>query len=193
MSCKLCCKWLLGVKNYSDAFIKGSSNYCILNISDHSKPAQHLKSCELEEKQSCKKEGQKHQKKVVNVIPIDAPIVKGLKKMSETERNKMQVLFEVSYLNVKKGQPCSDFSDWLEWAELQGVKVSVPYKNRTQCTKFIKYIDQALFDKDVRNKLERVNFIAVFCNGSTDSAVFEKECIYIMFCDPDTFEPVLKF
>ena len=119
MSCKLCYKWLLGVKNYSDAFIKGSSNYCRLNISD-------------------KKEGQKYQKKVVNVIPIDAPIVKGLKKMSETERNKMQVLLEVSYLNAKKGQPCSDFSNWLEWAELQGVKVSVPHKNRTQCTKFIK-------------------------------------------------------
>ena len=69
----------------------------------------------------------------------------------------------------------------------------MPYKNRTQCTEFINYIDQALFDKDVRNKLERINFIAVFCDGSTDSAVVEKECIYVMFCDPDTFEPVLTF
>ena len=70
MSCKLCCKWkckLLGVKNYFDAFIKGSSNYCRPNISDHSKSAEHLKSCELEEKQSCEKEGQKYQEKVVNV------------------------------------------------------------------------------------------------------------------------------
>ena len=113
--------------------------------------------------------------------------------MSETERNGMRVLFEASYLNAKKGRPDSDFSDWLEWAELLGVKLSLLYKNRTQSTQFIKYIDQALFDKDIRNKLERVNFIAVFCDGSTDSAVIEKECIYIMFCDPDTFEPVLKF
>ena len=157
-----------------------------------SKSAQHLKSCKLEEKQSCEKEGQKYQKKVV-VIPIYSLIVKGLKKMSETERNGMQVLFEASYLNAKKGRPYSDFSDWLEWAELQGVKLSVPYKNRTQCTEFIKHIDQALFDKDVQNKLERVNFIAIFCDGNTGSAVIEKECIHIMFCDPDTFEPVLTF
>ena len=46
MSCKLCYKWkdkLLGVKNYSDAFIIGSSNYRRSNISDNSKSAQHLK------------------------------------------------------------------------------------------------------------------------------------------------------
>ena len=60
---------------------------------------------------------------------IDAPIVKGLEKMFETDRNRMQVLFEASYLNAKNGRPYSDFSDWLEWAELQGVKLSVPYKN----------------------------------------------------------------
>ena len=120
-------------------------------------------------------------------------MVRGLKKMSEAERNGMRVLFEASYLDAKKRRPFSDFSDWLEWAELQGVKLSVPYKNRTQCREFIKYIDQVLCDKNVRNKLERINFIAVFCDGSTDSAIIEKECIDIMFCDPDTFEPVLTF
>ena len=66
------------------------------------------------------------------------------------------------YLNAKKGLPYSNFSDWLEWAELQGVKLPVPYKNRTYCTEFIKCIDQVLFDKNVRNKLERINFIAIF-------------------------------
>ena len=82
--------------------------------------------------------------------------------MSEAETNRMRVLFEVSYLNAKKGLPYSNFSDWLEWAELQGVKLPVPYKNRTQCTEFIKYINQVLFDKNVRNKLERINLITIF-------------------------------
>ena len=48
-----------------------------------------LKLRARKKKQSSEKEGQKYQKKVVNVIPIDSPIVKGLKKMSETERNGM--------------------------------------------------------------------------------------------------------
>ena len=50
-----------------------------------------------------------------------------------------------------------------------------------------------MVDKNVRNKLERIYFIPVFCDRSTGSATIEKECIYIMFCYPDTFEPVLKF
>ena len=45
------------MKNYSDAFIKSSFNYRQSSIADHSKSAQHLKSCELEEKRSCEKEG----------------------------------------------------------------------------------------------------------------------------------------
>ena len=82
--------------------------------------------------------------------------------------------------------------NWSEWAELQGVNLSIPYKNRTQWTQFIKCIDQVLFNKNVRIKLERTNFIAIVCDGRTESAIIEKECIY-MFCDPDTFEPILTF
>ena len=48
-----------------------------------------------------------------------------------------------------------------------------------------------MFEKNVRNKLERINFITPFCDRSTDSAIIEKECIYVMFCNLDTFEPVL--
>ena len=83
MRCTPCFKWkdkLIGVKNYSDAFLKGFFNYRESSIADHSTSAQHLKSCELEEKESCENEGQKYQKKVVNVIPSNSPIVQGLKK-----------------------------------------------------------------------------------------------------------------
>ena len=77
------------MKNHSDAFIKGSFNYRRSSIADHSKSAQHLKRCDLEEKESCEKEGRKYKWKVVTVIPSDSPIIQGLKKMSESERNGM--------------------------------------------------------------------------------------------------------
>ena len=35
--------------------------------------------------------------------------------------------------------------------------------------------------------------MAIFCNGTTDSTIKEKECLYIMFCKSDTFEPVITF
>ena len=50
-----------------------------------------------------------------------------------------------------------------------------------------------MFDENISKKLERANLIAVFCDGSTDVAVIEKECIYILFADPDNFQPKLTF
>ena len=50
-----------------------------------------------------------------------------------------------------------------------------------------------MFEEDVKSKLKNANFISVFCDGSTDSAVIEKECIYILFVEPFEFEPTFFF
>ena len=50
-----------------------------------------------------------------------------------------------------------------------------------------------MLEEDVKSKLKNANFVAVFCNGSTDSAVIEKECIYILFVEPFKLEPTLSF
>ena len=87
-----------------------------------------------------------------------------------------------------------DFTDWVEWAELNGIKFDVTaYKNRTQRTEFVNFISKSLLEEDVKSKLKIANFIAVFCEGSTDSAVIEKECIYILFVEPFEFEATLSF
>ena len=181
------------MKNFSGTFIKGSTNYRKSTTADHAKTAQHLKSLELEEKETCVSEGRKYQKHITLTAPADSPICRAINKMSESERTGMKMLFEAAYLNARKGRPYSDFEDWIEWARLQGIKLTVPYQNRTQCTEFIKYISEALFDENIRKKLERANFIAVFCDGSTGVAVIEKECIYILVGDPDNFQPKLTF
>ena len=94
--------------------------------------------------------------------------------MSDTEREGLCKLFQIAYLNAYKARPFVDFTDWVEWAELNGIKFNVTaYKNRTQCTKFVNFISKTLFEEDVKSKLKNANFIAVFCDGSTDSAVTE--------------------
>ena len=114
--------------------------------------------------------------------------------MPDTEREGLCKLFQIAYLNAYKARPFVDFTDWVEWAELNGIKFNVTaYKNCTQCTKFVNFISKTLFEEDVKSKLKNANFIAVFCNGSTDSAVIEKECIYILFAEPFKFEPILSF
>ena len=87
-----------------------------------------------------------------------------------------------------------DFTDWVEWAELNGIKFNVTaYKNCTQCTKFVNFISKTLFEEDVQSKLKMQTLSQLFCYGSTDSAVIEKECIYTLFVEPFDFEPIVSF
>ena len=96
--------------------------------------------------------------------------------MSDTEREGLCKLFEIAYLNAYKARPFVDFTDCVEWAGLNGIKFNVTaYKNSTQCTKFVSFINKTLFEEDVKSNLKKANFIAAFCDGSTDSAVIEKE------------------
>ena len=114
--------------------------------------------------------------------------------MSDTEREGLCKLFQIAYLNAYKARPFVDFTDWVEWAELNGIKFNVTaYKNRTQCTKFVNFISKTLFEEDVKSKLKMQTLSQLFCDGSTDSAVIEKECIYILFIEPFDFESILYF
>ena len=42
-------------------------------------------------------------------------------------------------------------------------------------------------------KLLRVNFIAILCDGTTDVSITEQEVVYVFLVDPDTMEPTLTF
>ena len=113
--------------------------------------------------------------------------------MLDTEKEELCKLFQIAYLNAYKARPFVDFTDWVELTELNGIKFNVTaYKSRTQCIKFVNFISKTLFE-DVKSKLKSANFIAVFCDGSTDSAVIEKEYIYILLVEPFEFKPTLSF
>ena len=88
--------------NISEEFLKGSTNYWKLTKADHAKTAQHLKSLDLEEKDTCTSEGRKYQMHITLTAPADSPICCSINKMSESERIGMKMLFEAAYLTVKK-------------------------------------------------------------------------------------------
>ena len=57
----------------------------------------------------------------------------------------------------------------------------------------LKNISELFFQRDLYEKLLRVNFIAILCDGTTDTSITEQEVIYIFFIDPDTMKPTLSF
>ena len=97
----------------------------------------------------------------------------------------LKKLFETAYLIAWKGRP---------YTALHGVAFlpNNTYANETACRDFINFSSDAIFKTDLQDKLKRANFISVLCDGSTDSAIIGKECIYMLHVDPDTFSSTLS-
>ena len=49
------------------------------------------------------------------------------------------------------------------------------------------------FEKNIKSNLALVNFLALLRDGSTDKSITEQEVVYVIFTDPETHLPVLKF
>ena len=76
-------------------------------------------------------------------VPADAPIVRDLRKMSDIDREELCKFFQIAYLNAYKARRFMDFTDWVEWSELNGIKFNVTaYKTHTQCTEFVNFISK---------------------------------------------------
>ena len=140
----------------------------------------HLKSTEQKDKKIAEDANETYRKRVVNNIPQDSPLLKGMKKASAKENESLQKLFQVAYLIAMKGRPFTNFPDYIVLEKLHGVKYDVHYNHRNACAEFIRYISQSLFDVKVKD-------------GATDAAIIEKECIFVFFVDPDTFLPSMTF
>ena len=50
-----------------------------------------------------------------------------------------------------------------------------------------------MFGGTVKSKLEKANFISILGNCLADSAVIERECIYVLFVNNETFLPTIYF
>ena len=114
--------------------------------------------------------------------------------MQEAEIKGLQKLFEVSYFIAKKWRYFSDFKDIIELQKMHGVTFhGTSFKHKNACKDFIISIGDYFFMKDVKDKVERANFIAILNHGATDSAIMEQEVNYLVFFESDTFESRLAF
>ena len=90
---------------------------------------------------------------------------------------------------INRLQTFSSLTDQLKISYFQ----QCTYENENACKNFIFGISKYLFEENVKKKLHLVNFIAILCDGSTDNSVIEQEVLYVIFTDPETFKPTMKF
>ena len=99
-------------------------------------------------------------------------------------------LHDISFHIALQRLPFTAFQNQLALEKLYGVKFT---SCKVSCKNFIFGISECLFEKNKKKKLHLVNFIAILCDGSTDNSAIEQEVLHVIFVDPETFKPTMKF
>ena len=113
--------------------------------------------------------------------------------MSEKGRETLSKLYNISFHIPLQRLPYTALQNQVALEKLHGVKFTGAYENQNACKTFIFGISKYLFEKNVKKKFHLVNFIAILCDGSTNNSIIEQEVLYVIFTDPETFNPTMKF
>ena len=128
-----------------------------------------------------------------HLLTSESHIYLGMQQMNEKNRETLSKLHDISFHIALQRLPFTAFQNQVALEKLHGVKFTGAYENENACKNFIFGISEYLFEENVKKKLHLVNFIAILCDGSTDNSVIEQEVLYVIFTDPETFKPTMKF
>ena len=168
-----------------EAFIQGSDNFKTFDLPDRDKSKMHVQVInEGNYIESTKRAEQYRPTPLSLSVPKNASILKGFNRMQGTE--KVDKTVWSGLLNCVKRKAIFRLQFAFETWEKSGEKFLEKYEHRNSCREFIDYFSDYLFNKDVKNKLLRTNFIGVLNDGTTDTAIIE-QVIYVTFLDPGNF------
>ena len=113
--------------------------------------------------------------------------------MSEKDLETLSKLHDNSFHIALQRLPFTAFQNQVALEKVHVVKFTGTYENENACKNFIFGISKYLFEENIKKKIHLVNFIAILCDGSTDSSVIEQEVLYVIFTNRGKFKQTLKF
>ena len=184
MYCKYCRKFP-HLSDRKDVLTRGTKNLRIDGLKLHDKYQEHLLCVkhwfkELDDPQAAADPSQAF---------ADTPIGQSLLKLDESQRKRLESLFNTAYGVVKAGKPFSDYELICEIQVKNGLDLGENYRNINGCKNLAASIAQTLVDKPVQ-ELKNINFLCILSDGSTDVSVTEQEIVYIHYVERSV--PVTK-
>ena len=132
-------------------------------------------------------------REVVQVIPPDSAIAKFMQQMNNKDQETVTKLHDRPYYIALHGLPFTQFKHHIHLEKLHNASYAGVCENKSACKKFIFDISDYFFQEEIPKKMELFNFIAVLCHGSINKSITEHEVVYVIYVDPKTNLPVMKF
>ena len=179
LKCKVCSDFverIRGRKNFSDKWIVGADSLRVSNVRDHAQNDQHTHAMSLLKKQRAESAG---------LGPSSyAPIAQAFNKLSDEERDKLRVKFEIAHFVATENLPFTKYPKICELEAHHGVHLGTSYINENAGKEMIHYIAESR-RQELITKLGNAKFFSLLLDGSTDKANIDNEVILVVWCDRD--------
>ena len=177
--CAVCRKYeqfLVGHRNFSKAWIDGTTNHKTSSLMEHTTSQQHADAMVRFNKER----GLANNESIASF----SPIARCLLKIDPTTRARMRKKFDVCYFLAKEGLAFKKYPGILELEMRHEVDIGPAYQSDTSCQLFTHYIAQSQRESFVKY-LSSKRFFSFMMDGTTDSGNLEDELIVVLFCQKD--------
>ncbi len=173
LKCKVCTEFvdkIRGRKNFSEKWIVGADSVRISNVRDHAKNDQHAHAMTLLKQQQSQSAG---------LGPSSyAPIAQAFTKLSDDEREKLRVKFDIAYFVATENLPYTKYPKICELEARHGVRVGMSYVNENAGKEFIHYITESR-RQELTQTLDNAKFFSLLLRTSN----IDNEVLLVVWCD----------
>lgn len=167
---------ITGMKNFSRAWIEGSTNHKTSNIVDHANSDQHRAAKVRTRAEAAKATNQP--------ITSYSPIARSLMRMDNQVMERMKKKFDICYIMAKEGIAFRKYPALHELEVRHGVDLGFAYRTKDSAKTFTHFIADSQ-RQDLFHKLSSTPFYSFLMDGSTDTGNVEDELIALLYSIKD--------
>ena len=177
LSCTVCKKYeskIWSLKNFTNAWITGSTNLKSTNVLDHANSAVHKAAMGHMRVDVIKASGQSPM--------MCSPIGQYLTTLDSRTQARMKKKFDVCYLMAKQGIAFSKYPALLELEARHDVDLAIAYSTPDSAKSFTGYIAKSQRQAFLTKFCCESHFYSVLTDGTTDAGNLEDELIALAYC-----------
>ena len=167
---------ITGMKNFSRAWLEGSTNHKTSNIVDHANSDQHRVATVRTLAEAAKATNQP--------ITSYSPIARSLLRMDDQVIERMNKKFDICYVMAKEGLAFRKYPALHELEARHGVDLGFAYKTKDSAKSFTHFIAESQ-RQELYHKLSTTPFYSFLMDGSTDAGNVEDELIALFYSFKD--------
>ena len=166
-----------GLKNFSRAWIVGSTNHKTSNIIDHATSDQH--------KAAMARLNEERARSAKLPVASYAPIARSLQStLDPAVKEKLKKKVDITYCLAKENLPFTKYPVIHELLQRNEVFLGPFYKTRESAHNFLRYIAEAQ-QQEFQRVISNSQFFSILMDGSVDKGKVENEVLLVQYCQLD--------